>query len=387
MGPLDDILPVTWTGPTLADVLPSATTALGYGEGQAIPIPAGHTVVVLLIDGLGDVLLHDYADLAPMLSAHRAGALRVGFPSTTATSLTSLGTGLCAGEHGVLGYSLAPRDLDPGHTLYTLGWTLDSARGTDGSGLFPPTAVQPMPSMFDELTRSGVMVTCAGPGSYRNTPLTRVAYGSPVDYRAASGPDEVGAALRQVIIEGDRGPRLVYGYLPQLDTAGHGFGPGSPQWRRVLRAVDDLVHSLYEALPAGATLLVTGDHGMLAAGHRHDLDSTAALTAGVQTVAGEARVRHLFTAPDAASDVLARWRAELGDEVHVALREQVITEGWFGPDIAAHVVDRIGDVVAVARRDVLLTRSIAEPDESAMPGHHGGWTATELLAPLILATG
>ncbi|MFZ2512166.1 MAG: alkaline phosphatase family protein, partial [Gordonia sp. (in: high G+C Gram-positive bacteria)] len=47
----------------------------------------------------------------------------------------------------------------------------------------------------------------------------------------------------------------------------------------------------------------------------------------------------------------------------------------------------IGHVVAVARRDVLLTRSVVEPDESAMPGHHGGWTATELLVPLVQATG
>ncbi|MFZ2511804.1 MAG: alkaline phosphatase family protein, partial [Gordonia sp. (in: high G+C Gram-positive bacteria)] len=311
MGPLDDITPDMWTGPTLADALPAATTALGYGEGQRLAIGRSHTVVLLLVDGLGDVLLHEHSDAAPTLAAHRTGAMRAGFPSTTATSLTSLGTGLCSGEHGVLGYSLAPRDLDPGHTLYTLGWSLDSARGVDGSGLFPPTGVQPMPSMFDEMTRAGVDVICVGPGVYRNTPLTRVVYGSPVDHRAAARPDEVLAEIQQILAEGDRGPRLVYGYIPQLDAAGHGHGPGSPQWRTVLRTVDNLVHSLCEALPPGATLLVTGDHGMLHAGHRHDLDATPALTAGVQMIAGEARVRHLFTAPDAAADVLARWRAEL----------------------------------------------------------------------------
>lgn len=387
MGPLDELTPDSWSGPTLADVLPAATTALGYGEGQQIAIPRSHTVVILLVDGLGEVLLGEHVEIAPTLNAQRAGRMRAGFPSTTAASLTSLGTALCPAEHGILGYSLAPRDLDPRHTLYTLGWTLDSARGAEGSALFPPTDVQPMPSMFDELTRSGVGVICVGPGAYRNTPLTRVVYGSPVDHRAASSPHQVGTELRKVLAEGDRGPRLVYAYIAQLDAAGHRYGPRSPEWRTALRSIDDVVHSVCEALPPGASLLVTGDHGMLRGGRRHDLDTNAALTAGVRTIAGEARVRHLFTEPGVAADVLLRWRTELGDDVHLAPRDQVIAEGWFGPELAGHVADRIGHVVAVARRDVLLTRSLVEPDESAMPGHHGGWTATELLVPTVQAAG
>ncbi|GAC56021.1 hypothetical protein GOHSU_02_01670 [Gordonia hirsuta DSM 44140 = NBRC 16056] len=390
MGPLDELTPDTWqSGPTLADVLPAASSALGFGEPGALVLPDAHTVIVLMVDGLGDLLLTEHADLAPTLVRYRAEAMRAGFPSTTAASLTSLGTGLCTGQHGILGYSFAPRDLDPSlsHTLNALRWTLDTAHGPDASSLFPPGQVQPMPTMFDDLVRAGTEVILLGPDAFRSSGLTHSAYGSPGDYRAASSFDDVLDAIRTLLAQGDRGPRLIYAYLPHLDAAGHRWGPGSPQWCHRLEQVDELVASITDALIPEVVLTVTGDHGMVTAGNRIDLDTTEELTRQVRAVAGEPRVRHLYTESGAADQVLARWSELLGDQVHLATRDQVIAQGWFGDEVAAYAAERIGDVVAVARGDAVLTRSQAEPDETAMPGHHGGWTAAELLVPLIVAEG
>lgn len=390
MGPLDELPPDTWNdGPTLADLTTSVSTALGFGDLAPLTVPAGHTVVVLLIDGLGEVLLQEHSVFAPTLSRHRTTTLRAGFPSTTATSLTSLGTGLCAGEHGIIGYSFAPRDLESAarHTLNALRWTLDTADGPDASRLFPPAVVQPMPSTFDELAQGGAEVVAVLPGAFRGSGLTRAAYGSPADYRDGSSPEAVLGHLRDLLAEGDRGPRLIYAYVPELDAAGHKWGPGTPEWRERLRLVDSLVREVIALLPAGATLVATGDHGMISAGRRIDLDTDTEFTEGTVALGGEARVRHVYAEPGAARDVLAAWAALLDGDAHIASREQVIDEGWFGPAMATHVADRIGDVVAVGRRDVLLTRSLAEPIETRMPGHHGGWTAAELLVPLIVAAG
>lgn len=390
MGPLDEILPDAWLGsPTLADLIGSAADALGAGTGRSLPIPDSDTVVVLLVDGLGDVLLQQNSVFAPTLMQHRSMAIRAGFPSTTATSLTSLGTGAGPGRHGILGYSFAPRDLDPSaaHTLNTLRWTLDSAGGPDATGLFPPDRIQPLPSLFDLLAREGTTVTNVLPGAFRGSGLTVAAYGTPADYRDASGPAEVTAVVRELLAERTAGPRLVYAYLADLDAAGHRWGPASPEWRERLRLVDECVRELARALPPRATLVVTGDHGMIGAGPHIDVDTTAELTAGTRAIAGEARVRHVYADPGAAAAVAARWSAVLGEDAHVARREEVLAGGWFGTDVSPAVSARIGDVVAVARRDVLVTRSIAEPFETRMPGHHGGWTAAELLVPLIVATG
>ncbi|MGI8553070.1 MAG: alkaline phosphatase family protein, partial [Dehalococcoidia bacterium] len=91
---------------SLAEVVPSLLSALGasgFANPLAIEPLAG--ACLLLIDGLGWQVLREHARDAPFLSSLAAGAkpLTSGFPSTTAASLASVGTGLPPGEHGFVG--------------------------------------------------------------------------------------------------------------------------------------------------------------------------------------------------------------------------------------------------------------------------------------------
>ena len=62
---------------------------------------------MFLVDGLGAELLRGYAHAAPFLAAllDEQEPATAGVPSTTATSLTSLGTGLTPGAHGLVGFT------------------------------------------------------------------------------------------------------------------------------------------------------------------------------------------------------------------------------------------------------------------------------------------
>ena len=99
---------------------------------------------------------------------------------------------------------------------------------------------------------------------------------------------------------------------------------------------------------------------------------------------GDPRARHVYARPGAAADVLAAWRAVLGDDAWVVTGEQAVAEGWFGP-VARARPDRIGDVVVAARGTAAVVRSVAEPLISAMPGQHGSLSTAEQLVPLLLA--
>ena len=102
---------------SLADVLPAAAQALGVqvrsGPVSELELPPARVVVVLLVDGLGDQLLAERGGHAPFLRSLRAApgstTLASGFPSTTATSMGMLGTGLLPGAHGLVGLDV----LDP----------------------------------------------------------------------------------------------------------------------------------------------------------------------------------------------------------------------------------------------------------------------------------
>ncbi|MGH3446566.1 MAG: alkaline phosphatase family protein, partial [Nocardioidaceae bacterium] len=93
---------------SLAEVVPSAVAALGVaGWANSLALPPADSTVVLLVDGLGWELLRAHADDAPYLSSLAADGAPItcGVPSTTVTSLTSLGTGLPPGSHGVVGFT------------------------------------------------------------------------------------------------------------------------------------------------------------------------------------------------------------------------------------------------------------------------------------------
>lgn len=405
--PLEELPPSRWAEypDTLADVLPwiaggfRAGVAPHSGTPPTTALPAldGSDVVLLLVDGLGENQLAAHADAAPTLAGLRAGTLRAGFPSTTVTSITSLMTGAPAATHGIIGYSFRPeaavRVGDTARVLNALRWTLDAGNGRSALDIYPTRRVAPSAGRaLADLGAAGVRTFTVMPGVFRGTGFTQVAFGSSARYMPAATPDElragVAAALTRAVSR-SHWPRFVYTYLSDLDAAGHMHGPGSEAWLAALRTVDAFVADLLTDLPSGVALVVTGDHGMLAAGEVIDLDAADDraddLNRAVEAIAGEARARHVYAVEGAAADVAATWSELLSGDATVATREQVLDEDWFGAgDLPP---GRVGDVVAVAGGRTILGRSVDEPNETRMVGHHGGWTADELLVPLLFARG
>ncbi|MFR9729560.1 alkaline phosphatase family protein [Saccharopolyspora sp. MS10] len=369
---------------TLSALLPSALGALGVAGGiDRIGLPRCRAVAVLLLDGLGWSLLHEHADDAPFLASLATGApLRAGFPTTTATSLTSLGTGLDSGAHGIVGYSFA----DPAvGVLHPLAWAVREAPGRNRNVLdeFPPELAQPEPTALERAAEAGVRVRTVVPAEFRGTGLTRAALRGG-EFRGVRTLGELGAEVLDALT--GEGPALCYGYHGHLDQLGHVHGPGSPSWRIQLAQIDRLVETLANRLPAGAALLVTADHGMVGVDPAEalDVDTTPELSEGVRMLAGEARARHVYVDRGAREDVLAAWSAAVGERGLVRTGEQAAADGWFGPVVTDRARRRIGDVLAVMR-DSAIIRGTAEPAESALRGQHGSLTEAEQLVPLLVA--
>ncbi|SCX50112.1 Type I phosphodiesterase / nucleotide pyrophosphatase [Klenkia marina] len=364
---------------TLADVLPSVAAGLGAGGadrlGLAEVLRGARRVAVLLVDGLGADLLRAHAGTAPTLAALATplGDLQAPCPSTTPVSLTSLGTGLPPGSHGVLGFvtDVPGRDRPVTHTQ----WTDDP----------DPATWQAQGTVFEQLAAADVASTVVGPYAYATSGLTRAAYRG-ARYAPAVSPGDLAAGLTRSLAVGDRA--LVYGYHAELDLTGHVRGVDSPSWRQQLAHVDLVVAQVLDDLPDDAALLVTADHGMLdvPAGNRLDVDATPALGAGVRLLAGEPRARYVHAHAGAADDVLAAWRAELDDRAWVVGRDEAIASGVFGP-VDHALAARIGDVVALARGTWALTATRQEKVPSMLAAYHGSLTATELAIPLLVARG
>lgn len=375
----------------LADVVPSVLTALGVsGFNARIPLQGGcFGACVLLVDGLGAELLDAHAADAPVLTSMRESTLAVGFPSTTAAGIASVGTGCESGEHGLVGYSFrVPRTATPAgaEVINALLWR-PHPRGEDLREVLPPERVQPTPTVFERAATAGLAVTVVNNAEFADSGLTRAALRGG-RYLGVRGIGDLAAGVSAAVAAGG----FCYGYHGDLDALGHLHGPGSEPWRMQLRQVDRLVESILEELPSGGLLVVVADHGMVAVDPSHpvdavDLDANPALVAGVRELGGEARARHVYTVAGAADDVAATWRSWLGDRAWIATRDEAIAAGWFGARVADHVRERIGDVVAAARGSTVLVRRVAEPLESALLGQHGSLTTAEQRIPLLVGYG
>lgn len=397
-----------FAGRSLSGVFTSAAAALGAdGFTNSLQLPRTRRAVVVMVDGLGKALLKRYAGHAPFLRSVLEGdaaTLQVAFPTTTAASLSSLGTGLEPGRHGLVGYDV----LDPERDT-----VINQLGGWDP--LTDPRSWQPHPTVFERLaaTRPAPAQGHGGTGASDGTGRRVSAFDDPgVDAVTVSLPAFEGSALTEASLRGSRfvgaktlqarfqkakeelhaatGPVLLYLYLNELDKAGHQHGTGSEQWLYALEEIDGAARRLSAAVPWDTLLMLTGDHGMVDVPEsgRIDYAELPALVDGVRHTAGEPRFVQVHFEADASAAVrestVAAWQETFADQAWILTREEAVQAGWFGA-VDARVAPRIGDLLVAAHGPVALYdgRRVA-PAAFEMVGHHGSPTRAEREVPLLM---
>jgi hypothetical protein len=380
----DDFVEPAYGSGSLADVLPSVGAALGVptpgGGPPVLDLPDAPAYVVFLVDGLGSDLLIRHAHAAPYLSSlltddttGRPTTGTAGVPSTTATSLTSLGTGLPPGTHGVVGFTSRVPGSD--RLLNALFWDKD----------VDPVQWQPHPTAFMTMAAAGVGVTTVNKREFRGSGLTLAAQRGGEYVGADRIGERIAAAVAASASASIGAPALTYLYDGDLDWTGHRYGVASQQWLQQLASIDAEAEPFRKALPSSVRLVVVADHGMVDSpdDHRVDVDQEPDLRDGVVLLGGEARFRHVYCARGAVAEVADRWAELLGDRAVVLTREAAIQRGWFGP-VSASVLPRLGDVVVACRDDWGIFSSVDFAYELTLVGLHGSLTSAEMRIPLMV---
>lgn len=360
---------------TLTDLLPSIGAHLGVAgsDHDVLGLPAADRYVVVLVDGLGWHLLRRAVRDVPYLSSLLGDAvpLTVGVPSTTVTSLGSLGTGLPPGQHGMVGFT--SRVPATGEILNALTWESE----------LTPQAVQPKPTYFQRAAASGVAVSSVALERFRGSGLTQAVLRGPEFYEFSNeAEEELRIALTvDAAVRAER--TLVYAYERELDHTGHVAGCASSAWLAQLARIDALCERLRAALPDDVCLLITGDHGMVDVPREHQIvaEDDPLLMAGVSALAGEGRFRQVYVDREDPRRVADRWRDRLGDRAWVLTRDEAIADGWFGL-VDDDIRERYGHVLVALRSDhAVMTRQL--PRELDLIGMHGSLTPDEMLVPLL----
>ena len=349
----------SWVGAVMPALLSGVSPS-----GLALEVARARGVVLLVLDGLGWNALTAHPDRLATIAAMQGGCITTVFPSTTASALTSITTGLTPAEHGLIGYRMRVG----GELLNTLQWRVA------GNGRAPaPEDVQPHPPFLGNdvpvLTRS----------EFRNGGFSRA------HLRGTTG---LGWQTPAVMVEHCRrlagdGVPFIYAYYDGVDKVAHAHGLSDGFYAAELGAADRLVADLLNALPPDYVLVVTSDHGQVdvAPDDHHDVGALRALLA---VVSGEARFRSLYARPGASGD-LEQAAAELyGESAWIFTREELVRGQWLGLRAGSSVTGRIGDVVLAAKGTNAFLDP-AFPAEADMLSMHGSLTPAEMCVPLLAA--
>ena len=362
----------------LSQVTPSIFSSLGLDSAvdhlAVGPSPKGRELL-FLIDGFGFDTFEKYAEIMPTMSRmFNHGLIHTAFPSTTATSLATLTTGVMPGAHGMLGYTVqVPRS--GGRLLNALKW----------DERVDPENWQPVETLFQRASNAGITVTHVAAKRYENSGFTRAVFRG-AHYKGANVVadliSETKAALQAT-------PSFVYLYVNDLDSAGHSDGVGSDKWIAALSMIDQMVSQLMKEVPTGTRFWVTSDHGMVNAEEKVIIGQDNPLLKGVSVVAGEPRARHIYLQNDsltARAEAASLWQEYLREKALVLTREEALSSNLFGTEVSADAVDRMGEIIAIARGGLVLLDADRADKEGAMVGHHGGDSNIESQVGLLTTT-
>ena len=377
----EPVLPA-YRGACIASVTPALLGVVSKGPDaipEWLPEPARHAsqIVLLVLDGVGWAQLQAAKHETPTISSGVGGPITSVVPTTTATALTSISTGLTPAAHGIVGYRVAVRaeDASPGgayedpraRILNVLRWRTEDG---DGRVTVPPRRFQPV-SAFD-----GAPVPSVTRADFRATGFSA----AHLDGARIIGwqvPSTIVVEVRRLLAEG---ATFVHAYYDGPDKVAHEHGLDE-HYVAELRAADRLIGDLIEVLPRGACLLVTSDHGQVDVGRSAELPANDLLEAS-WLISGEGRFRWFHARPGAASDLEAAAVAHHGQSAWVRTVGQMQDEQWFGGPLTKEVASRLGDVALVAR-DPIAFLDPADPGETRLAARHGSLTPAEMYVPLL----
>ena len=320
-------------------------------------------IVLLVLDGLGWTQFQQRSSITPTLSSLAGGPITSVAPSTTATALTSISTGLPPGQHGIMGYRMA---VD-GDVLNVLRW---HANGRDARQSIPPERIQTHDAFAGQ--RPPVITRA----EFRKTGFTT----AHLDRTRLVGWRLTSTLVTEIDLALGRGEPFVYAYYDGIDKIAHEFGLDR-HYDAEVQFVDRLVADVLEVLPAGAALVVTSDHGQVDVGD-NVISPDPKVMSHVDFQSGEGRFRWLHARPGRSSALLDD-ASMYSDVAWVVGVEQVIDEGWFGPRCTDAARSALGDVALVARDAV----SFFDPADSGLyklVARHGSLTIDEMHVPLLV---
>jgi len=345
--------PLPKTLGNLNQVLPALIESV-QGKSNKLNLPTASGAVCLLIDGLGlNNLMASSAHARFMTRNLSPTKLLSTLPSTTATALTTLATGLAPNSHQIFGYSYFDR-LQKQEFSYLNSFV--NYQDSEHLASYPQLA-------------DHTQFFFVAPRKYENSGFTGLTFRNATYVAIDDLADRFEAASK--LAAGS----IVYLYVPELDQIGHKYGWQSQTWVSKLEDLDSLATKISDSLTKrGSGLVITSDHGMVDVPAENQIELAEYFPTAI-AVTSDPRARFLyFERPEQAE--AAR---DLSNELKVFGEIVLVSQ------VLSNVNPRQPDLVLFAKgKFAFYDRRFSSAKSRLMVGQHGSFSDDELKVPLVL---
>jgi len=329
------------------------------------PVTGARAVVLLVLDGFGWRAIEAGRERLPELAALEGGPITTVVPSTTAAALTSIASGMTPSRHGMVGY----RMLVGGQVLDVLRWKVAEGKPPE------PAAVTRVDRAFGGRDVPTVVRAEFKRSGFTESHMLGVRF---VGWRTTA------TLVTHVARLVEAGETFVYAYYDGVDKVAHEYGITDGFFPAEQISADRLVGDLLDRLPSDTVLVITADHGQVQFEQWVTMEPVAR---HVRAYAGDARLRYVYARGGREGDLVKAATDAFGDVAWVFGRDQLVDEGWLGPEPPpGDVLSRIGDVTLAAKGNVAFADP-THPHETRLRAGHGSLSPDEMLVPLLAGRG
>lgn len=390
-----DFVRPDYEGLNLENILPQIGAVFGIGDLKCSTSPEDcltelegiRKVVLVIFDGLGyNRLLHYIGNRSGTFSElTEKGVLKpmtTVFPSTTATALTSVFTGLSPAQHQIIGYHMYSKkygliyntlDMKP---IYGYSAKVELAKDyTKNLQLILPI-VEQNGIKTRIITQARIIGSGLSQITHRDTKLV------PYNLSSDMWTHTVTALM-------EPGPSLSVVYYSGVDNLAHKYGAYSKETTFEISTIEhslkEFINNIPEQTKEETLLVIVSDHGISEAKQPLYLkDMPELMQHLILPPVGDGRATYLYCKPNRTSEFQSAF--EQGTSGFMLFStEQLIREGIFGEPISNEGLrEKLGDLAVLSNSDGLLDYPFFEDDrQSPQLGAHGGMTAEEMIVPLL----
>ena len=358
-------------------------------------------VILILVDAFGWRFLERYHDRYPFLQRIvREGVvtkLTSQFPSTTAAHVTTIHTGLEVGQSGVYEWFYYEPLVDAVIAPLLFSFAGDSVPNMLKRTGIPPSQLFPQTTFYQILQRDGIR-----PFVFQSREFTPSSFSDVVLDGAHVLPHATlfhGLTDLKEVILAQKAPSYYFLYFGGIDSAGHHYGPNSPQFEAEVHSCFTLLESAFHAKLQGklknTLFLMTADHGQV----EIDPASTIYLNQTLPSVAawlkrnqhgqllvpaGSARDLFLHVREEYLDDAYRRLRDHLAGRAEVHFVRDLIDQGFFGSAAPSPIfLNRVGNLVILPYDGESVWWYERGRFAQEFYGHHGGLTRAEVETALL----